>query len=489
MPIVRAAQWAPDAAALGNPGSIDVRNAVPGVTSYKPMPQHTAFTNAIDAYARGAIHTRDEDLNVSQFVGNASKIYELVSATWTDRSIGGGYSTAAEESWEFVRWKNQVLATNWDDSIQFIALGGTIFANLTTDFKCRHLAVIGDFVFAANTTDATDGNVPDRIRWCAFTDETDWTASPITGSDIRDLKGGPILKLFGGEYGVVLGEDTTYRIDFVGAPTWFRIDETIPAIGTIAPGAACQVGNKIYTWSEHGFVVITNGTGFDPIGSGRVDTFLRADLDDSFLYRISSVSDPVAGRVFWAYPGAGNTAGRPNRIAVYDYNLDQWALIEFELDLIWRAGGVGVTLEGLDAFSASLDALSPSMDSSQWKGDGVQLLAAFDSTSAHGFFDGSPMTATIETKEIEIHAGRRTRLNAFTPLVDGGTVTATVGSRSRQTDAVAFTASLTQSATGRFTKRVNARFHRFKLTCSGAWKDAIGVSVEESDAPVAEGRG
>ena len=327
MPIIPCAEWIPDAADIGNPGTTVVINAIPGPTGYKPMPEHTVLTGALDARARGAIDIRDKNLNVYQYAGDAAKLYRLVTTTWTDSSIGGGYSTASEEIWDFIRWKNQVIATNFSNNIQFLELAGTTFANLTTDFRCRRLATVGDFVVAANTYDVTDGLVPDRVRWSGFNDETDWTVSPTTGSDVRDLKGGPILKVYGGEHGVILSRDSVWRMSFEGAPTWFRIDETVPGVGTLGPGASSRIGNTIFSMAENGFHAITNGTGSTPIGTGRVDAFIREDLDSSYLHRITSVADARSGRVFWAYPGAAHTAGTPKRILVYDVGLNRFGLI------------------------------------------------------------------------------------------------------------------------------------------------------------------
>jgi hypothetical protein len=277
-------------------------------------------------------------------------------------------------------------------------------------------------------------------------------------------------------------------MDFVGAPQWFQFSETLPEVGVLAPGAAARIGDIIYAWTNLGFVAINQATGVTSIGAGRVDRFAFSDLDDAFLFRMTAVADPRSGRVFWAYPGAGNTDGLPNRIIVYDRNLDKWAIIHQDVELLWRAGGVGFTMDGLDAVSASLDDLEVSLDSSQWKGGATSLLAAFNSSHRHGFFDGSPMTATIDTKETEIHAGHRTHLNAFRPLVDGGSVTAQVGYRNRQSDPVVWGPVLSQSASGRFTTRVNARYHRVRLNASGNWTDLIGIQVDPRDARKAEGR-
>ena len=488
MPIIPFADWNPDAADLGNPGFNVGINVRPGLNSSLPMPMHTPLTNALDDYARGAIDIRDKDLNVLQYVGDEAKLYVLATATWTDKSIGGGYSTAAEEIWEFVKFKNVVIATNWDDNIQSMTIGGSIFANLTTDFKCRHLAVIRDHVVAANTFDATDDNVPDRVRWSAIDDETDWTVSPVTGSDVRDLKSGDIRRIFGGSYGTIFTSNSVYRMDWEGAPTWFRIDETLPGYGIFAPGCAAQRGNIVYGIGDAGVFATINGTTTEDIGSKKVNDFVLNDIDDNYLYRISSVAD-TDGYVYWSYPGPGNTGGQPNRVLIYDRATNKWGLLHQEMGMLWRAGGVGFTMDGLDSVSASLDDLMVTLDSSQWKGGGASILAGFDENNIHGFFDGPPLTATLETKEVEIFAGHRTHLNSFTPLVDGGTVTARIGSRRRQVGNVSYTTSLSQSASGRFTKRVNANFHRIELTVSGTWKNAIGVSINEDDARQGEGRG
>ena len=173
MPIVPLAEWVPDAADLGNPGSIQVTNAVPGTNSYKPMPALSALTDALGAKCLGAIDARDKDLNVYQFAGDSTKIYQLSSTSWSNVSQAGNYTTDSPEVWEFVRWKNQMLATNFTEVPQYIDFGGTNFADLTTDFRCRRIAVVRDFVIVGNTYDSTDGNVPDRVRWCAFNDRLD----------------------------------------------------------------------------------------------------------------------------------------------------------------------------------------------------------------------------------------------------------------------------------------------------------------------------
>ena len=589
MPVIHFKDWIPDAADFGNPGAVSVKNALPSSTSYKPFNSLVTDTDTLDNRPRGAIEAIDASENVYQYAGDTSKLYSLSGGVWSDVSKGGGYSTGSGERWEFARWKEKVIATNFSDNPQQITFGGANFSDLTTALRFRHVGVVRDFVVAGHTYDGTDGTVRDRVRWSAINDETDWTVSATTLSDFRDLNvGGGVQAVIGGEYGVIVMERSTFRMTFVGTPTIFQIDEVVPGVGALAPGGVVRLGDTVFFPSEHGFVALRGGAQETFIGAGRVDDFFRNDLDQENLDRVSSVADPRSGKVFWLYPGAGNSSGRPNKVIVYDRVLDKWGYAEIDAELIWRSGGSSTQLDDLDdqnlgtelvsngdfasdtiwtkgtgwtisggtgthaagtasdinqtvsvledtyyrlefdvtgrtagsvtpdiggtngtAISADatdiketiragaggdirfeatsdfdgsidnvslkqidhLDSMTVSLDSDQYKG-AAPLLAAFDTTFANGNFTGTPYTAVFETREQTLAEGGRARLNAFEPLIDGGTVTARVGHRNRQSDNVSYTPSLTLRASGRFTKRVNAGYHRFELTVSGDWNDS-----------------
>lgn len=489
MPILPFGEYLPDQARYGNSGLVVARNVYPSASGYLPVGALSTVTSATTARPRGVVHARDKDGNTHQYVGDAAKLYRNVSGSWTDSSKVGGYTTGDNEVWEFVPWKNKILATNFTDDPQQLTFGGATFADLTTALNARHIATIRDFVVLANTNDATDGAVPHRVRWSAFNDETDWTVSPTTLSDFQDLNVDAVQKVFGGEFGVILQRNTVTRMTFVGAPVVFQFDAVLPGIGAIAPGACARDGDVVYFLSRRGFVALVNGTQPNPIGANRVDSTVLADLDENNLHRMSAVADPATHRIFWAYPGAGNIDGRPNKVVIYDRSLDRWSgPIEDELELLWAAGGVGYTLDGLDSVSVSIDALEISLDSPSWVG-GAAEIGAFDDTFASGFFDGPPMDATLETGETEIHSGHRTHLNAFRPLVNGGTVTAQVGTRNRQSDIISWGSSLSQRDSGRFTCRENARYHSFRFDMAGDWQNAIGMQIEPKEARKGEARG
>lgn len=494
MAVIPFSDWTPDAAKLGGPGNITATNAMPAGRGYQPFLLLSVISDALTARPRGAIESYDTS-NVSyQYAGDATKLYSFNSDTlaWADVSLAGNYSTGTDEIWSFARWKNKVLAVNFSDNPQSLTMGGANFGNLTTALKARNIAVVGDFVVMSNTYDASDGNRANRVRWSGIDDETDWTVSASTLSDYRDLPtGGPVRKVVGGEVGIIVSERSVFRMTYVGAPVVFQIDEILPDIGALSSGSVTNIGDNVYFMSQQGFIELTgNGSGVNRIGAGRVDRTFLADVDPDYYHRISAISDPTGNRILWAYPGSGNTDGRPNKIIVYDRTFDKWALIEEEVELLLRSKGVSITLDELDGLGyTNIDTMGISLDSDTFKRAASQI-AAFDEDFKLGFFRGLNKTATLETAEVEMNPGFQTQLNYFVPLVDGGTVTARVAYRDRQTDSATYTSSISQSTSGRFNQRVNARFHRMELTVTGdSWTDAIGVQIDSDGAKRSGRRG
>lgn len=482
MAIVPLTEWLPDQADFRNPGTVTATNVYPTGSGYAPAQDFVNETNALDDYPRGAFTLKDSNGNVRQYAGDAAKLYERVSQTWTDRSKVGGYSTGTDLNWEFTRWKDKILATNFSDDPQQLTLGGTTFSDLTTDLQAKHVDIVRSFVVFGNTNDSSDGHVANRVRWSANGDETDYTVSASTQSDYQDLPtGGAVQRVIGGEFGVIVLERSIYRMAYVGSPTVFQFDEVLPGIGTIAPTSVIRDGDVVYFWSERGIFALDSGTRARPIGANKVDNFVLSDLDQANSDRISGMVDVANNRILWTYPGADNSGGTPNRILAYDVTLDRFTVIEKDVELIYRAAGVATSMDSLDSSFPNLDEMSVSLDDKSFKG-GVSVLGAFDTSFRAGTFSGSNLTATLDTKEMELTPGRTTRLNAFRPVVDGGgTITARIGARNRQDETVSFGNTLSLRDSGRFTARSNARYHRFRLILSGDWSHAIGVQLDPSE--------
>lgn len=89
------------------------------------------------------------------------------------------------------------------------------------------------------------------------------------------------------------------------------------------------------------------------------------------------------------------------------------------------------------------------------------------------------MAATIDTGDTQFNDGGRALLRGMRPMVEGDTVTpsVTVGYRNDLYDSVSYTSAVPVNAYGFCNARVNARYHRMRLTIpSGSnWNFARGV--------------
>lgn len=483
--MIRFGPYLPDLPAFENPGVTRAINVLPSATAYLPWPSQSVYSNALDSRCRGAISARDKDGNVYLYAGDSAKLYSLADDTFSDASKTGSpaYALADDENWEFATWNQKVIgvcgvnqaATN---NMQAITFGASNFADVSGAPQARHIAVIRDFVVVGNTWDASDGLVPNRVRWSAKGDETDWTIAASTQADKEDLAGGGwVQRITGGEYGLIFADNAVWRMSYIGSPIVFQFDEILPGRGTPAPGSVAQIGDNVFFLSQEGFEVIVNGSTSQPIGAHRINRTFFSEFDASAADRITSVADPVSNRVFWAYPGSGNRDGEPNKVLCYDYAADKWTYSDQYVQQLFVANTPGYTMDGLDSVNSNLDLLGPSLDSRVWMG-GAPKIGVFDDANKLSWWSGSNMSAIIETAEFEATPGRRSLLSAVRPLVDGGSTTVQIGHRNRQQDSLTWMSAASTNSSGLATMRKNARYHRVRLNISGGFTKAIGADVQ-----------
>lgn len=474
-------EWLPDLSAYNNPGATVATNVVPTTRGYRPVPGLVSYTAGLDDDARGACVVRDENADVYHYAGDASKLYILgpSATTWTDASQVGGYTGQTTDYWEFVRFNGQVLATNFQDPIQTDVIGAGTFADLSADApKAYHIAVVKDFVVCGNTNDV-DGHLPNRVRWCGIGDETAWTVSSTTQADYQNLQGngGWIQKICGGEYGVIIQERAVWRMTYVGSPVIFQFDETLPGVGTPAPNSVVQYGNSIFMLAQDGFYAITNGLSIQPLGHDKVDKYFWENVNASYLDKVIGAVDYLNKLVYWAYPDS-TSDGIPNKILVYMIPSGKWSLLDVGSNWIYSAATPGVSLDALDAYSESLDALPYSLDSAVWK-KGKQRVCLFNNSDELSFFSGPNLAATVDTMEAEVIPGQRAFVSSVRPIVDGCCVSVAMGTRDRQADAVTWATAVEVDDIGECPQRSDARYHRARISIDAAidWTEALGLDI------------
>lgn len=472
------AEWLPDRPDFANPGSVNINNVIPYASHYKPLRDITAVTDALTATPQGAISLQDSNGTVKVYAGDATKLYRLTSGTtWTDASgASAPYATPNDGSWGFVQFGDTVIAVNGADSPQKIAAtAGTTFADLGgTPPTGKYIAVVRNFVVIGNLT-----GFPSRIHWSAFENAEGWTVG-TDQSDYQDFPdSGWVQAIIGGEDGYVFCEHAIYRMSATGDDFVFQFDKIEESRGTAAPKSVVKVGQSIFFLSYDGFYMMGAGGGSQPIGIEKVDKTFFADLNETYIYRVSAASDPINKMIMWSYPSVNSTDGSPDKVIMYNWGTQQWSRGDLAAELLFSYMATGVTLEGLDAINSSIDALSFSLDSRVWMG-GALSLGAFNTSNQMGTLAGNTLAATLETKEAQLNPEGRAHVWEVSPFTDTTSATVKIGTRERQGDSVSYSSAYSQETSGRCPARDQGRFHRAKVEIPAAtsWTEAQGVDFK-----------
>jgi hypothetical protein len=374
----------------------------------------------------------------------------------------GGYTGTGK--WKFVQFGDALLATNNSQKIQSFTLNSsTAFADVAAAAPiAEYITVVRDFVVAANIA-----SYPNRVQWSDINDETDWTSGGASQSDFQDIPdGGDIQGITGGEFGLVLLEKSIVRMSYVGSPLYFQFDTISREIGCYEPGSICQYGNMTFFLSDDGFYMC-DGQRVTPIGAEKVDRWFWDDLEPAYA-NFSSAVDPIKKVVIWCYQ---NTTGGYS-LLIYNWQLNRWSYGTTAATYIASAATASTTLEGLDSFSASIDALTVSLDSRQWLGG--KLVFAGISGARIVTFEGQPMSAFIETGDLSATASLITLAR---PQIDNGSATVAVASREMLDDTITYSTAVAASDENRVSLRSSGKYHRIKVVPTGNWTTMAGVDV------------
>lgn len=490
MAVVPFADWTPDGLDYGDTGVAEANNVWPRTDrSYGPIASLSAVSTALTARCQGAFSARkSSDGVIYNFAGDATKLYNTTSTTWGNIS-DATYSVGDEERWNFAQYGDRVMAVNIGTNTKVYRLDtlpSTVSDLSATAPRGRYITTVREFVVVGNTYDTTDLYRPGRVWWSGFDDPTNWptpgSVSAVTvQSDFNDMPNGGwvqgIVGSVGGSDAIVFMETSIYRMQYEGPPTIFRFDEIDRSRGCSAPGSIVNNGQLAAFLSEDGFYV-TDGVSVKPIGANRVDKWFFSVCDQTYLARITGTADPINKLIIWSFC-SGATGSTPDKIIIWNWALDRWSHGDLACEMLLRARTTGYTLEGLDAVSSSIDALPLSLDSRIWTGGRIAL-AAFDTSHKLAYMTGATLAATIDTAESDGGNGQRAFVRGLRPIVDGGTVTASVGYRDTLSGTVTYTSGTSAGVDGICPQRISARFvrGRVSIAAGGSWTHAAGVEPD-----------
>lgn len=458
-------EWLPDQPSVTG-ALTDAVNCYPVTNGYAPFPSEYELSNAASENLLISFASKYAGVT-TLFAASAEDLYRynpanrnLVALTTT------GY--LAIEYWDTTQFGATTIAANGADKLQAYTAGvSTYFGDLAAAAPAaKYVTVVRDFVVAANVTGEES-----RVYWSDINDETNWTPSSTSQSDSQLIPdGGDITGLAGGEYGLVFLERAIYRMTYSGSPYFFQFDAISRSLGCIAPGSVAQFGGLTYFIADDGFYVC-DGQTTKNIGEEKINRWFFDDASRVYIKtNTSSAVDPIKKLVIWCY----KTQSGMNRLVIYNIALNKWSYCDTTATSVASILTPSVTLEDLDLYSASIDALTASLDDPQWVGN--QLLFAGSQGDKIITFGGANKTASIATGDIDIG---RSVVTLARPMVDNGSGSVAVASRELLSADVTYGDAVTADSEGRCSLRSAGRYHRFQLVPSDStWVTAIGMKVD-----------
>jgi hypothetical protein len=463
-------EWLPD-----QPGVIGAlttaRNCYPKAVGYGPFPQEVDYSDDAPQALTAAAAAKDTNSITSIYAAGTTRLFKLDTSdfSWDDISATTYSGTSG---WKFTQFGNSLIAANESNTMQFIdVISGTTFANIAVDApKAKFVTVVRDFVVSGYQTDNKN-----RIQWSGINNEKTWTTSATTQADFQDIPdGGFVQGVTGGEFGLVLLERSIVRMSYVGTPLIFQFDNIARNRGCYEPNSVIQWQGITYFLGDDGFYAC-DGQNLKNIGAEKVNRYFFNSLKESDLGNMSAAIDPINNLVVWGYPSVDTDY----RALIYHIATGKWSYADSSATRVAPVSTPSITLEGLDAFSASIDALGVSLDSRNWLGGKLLLLGIKGSKLIT--FTGAAKTATIETSDIESPANQ-SMVTMIKPIVDNGTGSASVASRLQLNQTVSFPTVTAANSENRIGTRSYGRYHRVKLEPSGNWTTAIGMDVDIQSA-------
>ncbi len=476
-------EYKPDVADYLGAATRNVQNVLPRGDGYGPFPDFAILSQALPAACRGGFYALKSDGSVAVFAGTLNKLYlaDNTDYSWDDVSLGGAAygDLSADAQWQFAQTGELVWATQGNDVLQVFDLGtpATFVDGLGSPPQAAYISVVGSFLVLSGLAD-----FPFRIQWSglnSFNAADSWT-SGVNSSDYQDFSDGGIVRgVAGGEFGTIFQDQAIRRMSYIpGSPLIFQIERVTEGLGLFAPYSIVRAGSLIFFHSAQGFYKIAPGGFPEQIGRERVDRTFFDDLDKNELRMFIGCSDPRSTRAFWAYKSTSGVTGLYDKIIGIDYTLDRWFTVDMSGEYLLGMSQPGITLESLDALSASIDALAATLDS--FAVSTQPLIAQFGSGHEMGFFSGANLEATLETAE-QGTDGRRIFVNGFRPVTDAPSVYGSASYRELVSEDPTSLAEIAMNArTGRCDLRRSTRYSRMKVRvpASTSWTYAAGVEPD-----------
>ena len=459
-------EWLPDQPSITS--LRDAKNVYPTSIGYAPFNNQVTFSGSASENLDNIFTGKSGD-EVVIFGGGATKLFKLdnTDLSLDDVSQTGGYTSS--HSWRFIQFGSKVIAANNTDVLQAWNIGSsTQFADLSADAPvARYIAVVRDFVVGTHI-----GGVENKLAWSDINDETNWTSSATSQADYQVIPdGGAIKGIAGGEIGIVFLEKSIVRMSYTGSPLFFQFDTISTGLGCIEGMSIAQYGATSFFLGDDGFYKC-DGQSVIPIGNEKIDRYFFDNADLTAIDTITAAVDPVKKLVVWNY----KTVDGAREMLVYNWQLNKWSRVETLATGVGTIATTGYTLEGLETVLGytSIDTLPASLDDRIWVGGKFRFAGFLNDKIVT--FSGTTYNSELVTPDIEV--GYNSVATLVRPQIDNGSATIKVASRRELDDNIQYGSSVTTSSEGRASIRSAGRYHRFSITPTGNWTNAVAIDVD-----------
>jgi hypothetical protein len=383
-------------------------NMVPTIRGMKGAPSlqsPSGITGALAAACAGASSLRKLDDSVRVFAGTATKLYEIASGAWTDRTraSGGDYTLGTDIRWRFAQFGDVSVAAAKSDTLQASSSGA--FANVTGAPKAGVVEVVGQFVFLGDTNESTYGDSQSRWWCCAKGDYTDWTPAISTECATGLITSTPgkirAIKRFG-PHVVIYKLRSIHLGIYAGQPSIWSFDREISSqVGAVSHEAVVDVGTP--EEPRHIFMGFDdfyefNGGRPRPIGQGWVKETVFNELNTTYMERAMALVDRVNSLVYFFYPSGANN--NPDKCVIYNYKTQRWGRADRSVEFAFDYVSVGLSYDELGSSYSTYDDLpSISYDSTIWT-SGYPIPAVFDTSHNLKTLDGVSSTSGFRLGDI-----------------------------------------------------------------------------------------
>jgi hypothetical protein len=361
--------------------------------------------------------------NINLFLADATKLYKVTGRVAANVSKSGNYITAGNRFWQFEQYGTFVVAVYAGLAPQVYQLGvSTLFANLAGSPPLAEAVgrVLNWLIMGKGVT----------LNWSAFNDITSWAPNPAVQSGTVDyrLAGGDIKSIIGGETGTVFQERHITRMTYVGPPTVWQMDLVEEERGAIGGYAVAKYGRTLFYVAEDG-VYAFDGYKSEPIGSNRIDKYLRDKMTWGFRNNVCLVADPQAKVLRLCFPAG--SSGMLTEQLIYSFTDNKWTHDDLSASVLFNIPAEGYTAETIDTYPGATGADSGSLadlsiDSPLFD-DGRRLAAGVSSTRDMITFAGLNRPAEIVAGEREIAPGQRGMITEIWPLTDAPAIAVSAG--------------------------------------------------------------